>query len=87
MAQQTPAQTRFIRRREVQGRTGLSKTFIYEMLDRESPSYDPAFPKQVRIGARAVGWVEAEIAAWIEARIAQSRQAPSNASQRRRSVG
>ena len=29
------------------------------------------FPKKVRLGPRAVGYVESEIDAWIEARIAE----------------
>jgi len=28
------------------------------------------FPKQVQLGPKAVGWIEAEIDAWIAARIA-----------------
>ena len=77
MAPQTPsAPTRIIRRAEVEDRIGSSKTGIYNKLDRESPSYDPTFPKQVSIGPRAVGWVEAEIEEWVRSRIAESRNVP-----------
>jgi prophage regulatory protein len=32
---------------------------------------DGSFPKPIRIGARRVAWVEAEIDAWIDQRIAE----------------
>lgn len=40
--------------------TGLSRSTIYA---------DPSFPKQVKIGERAVAWVEDEVRGWIESRI------------------
>ncbi|MDD2882842.1 MAG: AlpA family phage regulatory protein [Rhodoferax sp.] len=58
----------------VQLRIGLSRSFIYSMLDPESPSHDPTFPKPIRLSARAVGWVESEISAWLTSRIAASRR-------------
>lgn len=53
---------RILRRPEVQTRTGLSRSTIYAMLA------EGAFPAPVRLGARAVGWPESEIAAWLESR-------------------
>lgn len=53
---------RILRRPEVQSRTGLSRSTIYAMLA------EGAFPAPVRLGARAVGWPESEIAAWLESR-------------------
>jgi len=77
MAQQYPtAPTRIIRGPQVQTCTGLGRSTIYDKLDPESSSFDPTFPKQVSIGLRAVGWVEAEIEAWIQRRIAESRNIP-----------
>ncbi|MYC89167.1 MAG: AlpA family transcriptional regulator [Gemmatimonadales bacterium] len=61
--------TRLLRLPEVMARTGLSRATIYALMA------EGRFPRQVRIGARAVGWVEAEIEAWIQERIAQSRGA------------
>jgi prophage regulatory protein len=37
---------------------------------------DNKFPKRIKIGLRAVGWIEEEIVQWIEARIAFSRVSP-----------
>jgi len=52
---------RLLRLPEVQSLTGLSRSTIYD---------DPHFPDRVKIGERAVGWVEDEIIGWIEAKIA-----------------
>jgi len=48
--------------------TGLGKTTIYEYLKPTSRQYDPTFPCQIKVGARSVGWDEAEIQAWLESR-------------------
>lgn len=57
----------FIRLSEVQRRTGYSKAWIYRLL-KES-----RFPKSVKIGSRAIAFVESEIDEWINQRIAESR--------------
>lgn len=62
-----------LRRKQVEARTGLSRSTIYEKINPRSPRYDPTFPKQVRLGNDAVGWVEAEINRWIATRIRSSR--------------
>lgn len=67
-----------IRRKQVEARTGLSRSSIYARLrpnPRRPGDYDPTFPKPVSVGARAVGWIEAEIDAWIAAQIEKSRKA------------
>lgn len=62
-----PLTARFLRRVEVQNRTGLSRSSIYRGVQ------ECTFPKPVRLGSRMVGWVESEIQAWIEARIGDRR--------------
>jgi len=52
---------------EVMGRTGLSRSTIYELIRQDR------FPSQINLGPRAVGWVANEIADWIDARIDESR--------------
>jgi prophage regulatory protein len=47
----------------VVGRTGLSRSTIYDKVQKKE------FPEPVKIGERAVGWVEAEIDAWVKGRI------------------
>ena len=60
---------RILRLPSVSERTGLSRSNIYAKISRRE------FPAAVSLGARAVGWIEAEIEAWLEARIEQSRKA------------
>jgi prophage regulatory protein len=52
---------RLLRLATVKELTGLSRSSIYA---------DPDFPRSVRIGSRAVAWVEEEVREWITARIA-----------------
>ena len=61
--------TRVLRRPEVQRRTGLGRTAIYVLMA------EGKFPPPIRLTAKAVGWLEAEVAAWIAARVAE-RDAP-----------
>lgn len=62
-----------LRCKQVQALTGLSRSTIYDKLNPRSPRHDPMFPKQIKLGREAVGWLESELVAWIEWRVAQSR--------------
>lgn len=55
---------RFLRRPEVERVTGLSRSTIYDKMDRGE------FPKPVPLTAGSVGWLEFEIEAWQKTRIA-----------------
>ncbi len=57
----------FLRLPQVKARTGLSRSTIYKRMG------DKAFPRQVKLGGRAVGWLETEIEDWIIARIEDAR--------------
>jgi prophage regulatory protein len=61
--------TRLLRRRQVESRTGLKRSTIYQRLA------EGTFPKQIRLGPRSVGWLASEVEAWVQARIAESRPA------------
>ena len=50
------------RLKAVLARTGLSKSGVYEAMNRRE------FPASIKLGPRAVGWSEAEITAWLESR-------------------
>ncbi|MBX3678543.1 MAG: AlpA family transcriptional regulator [Rhodocyclaceae bacterium] len=67
--QTEPTKYTVIRRREVEARTGLSRSTIYERIRAGT------FPAPVSLGARAVGWVESEISDWLVDQIAKSRNA------------
>lgn len=56
-----------IRRKQVEARTGLSRSTIYHRVS------EGTFPKPVNLGARAVGWLESEIEAWLASRVEESR--------------
>ncbi len=51
-----------LRRKAVESRVGLSRTTIYDMTAKG------AFPRQIQLGPRAVGWRESDINAWIASR-------------------
>ena len=50
------------RRTEVEQITGLSRSAIYDMMDRGE------FPRPVRITRKAVAWPESKLAEWLEQR-------------------
>lgn len=50
----------------VKQRTCLSTSEIYRRIE------DGTFPKQIKLGARAVAWLDHEVQAWIDACIAES---------------
>ena len=51
-----------LRRPAVEAATGLSRSTIYEMMDRGE------FPRPIRVGRRAVAWPESAVLAWLAAR-------------------
>lgn len=57
-----------IRLPEVQRRTGYGKAWLYKLIAQER------FPKPVKIGSRAIAFVESEIDDWINQRIESSRK-------------
>lgn len=61
----TKKQKRILRLKEVQRRTGKSRSGIY--LGEQGGT----FPRHVVIGPRSIGWLEEEIDSWIDARAAQ----------------
>lgn len=77
-ALQERAEIRILRRRQVEARTGLSRSTIYAKL-RHNPKrpgdYDATFPRPISVGAKAVGWLSHEIDAWLTAQIEKSRKA------------
>jgi len=56
---------RILRRREVEARTGLSRSTTYSQMAEGS------FPKPVRLGKRAVGWRDTAIDEWLASREAE----------------
>lgn len=52
---------------QVMSKTTLGKSTIYAYVK------EGKFPAPVKIGDRAVGWVEEEVSAWLDERIKASR--------------
>lgn len=53
-----------LRRRDVEARTGLSRSTIYAKIAQG------CFPKPIKLGERAVGFIASEIDAWLTQRVA-----------------
>lgn len=51
-----------LRRPAVEAATGLSRSSIYEMMDKGE------FPRPIRIGKRAVAWPQSAIETWLATR-------------------
>lgn len=51
---------KLIRIKGVMDRTGLARSTVYKYISEER------FPKPIKLGARAVAWVESEVEAWIQ---------------------
>lgn len=64
MAQQIREALAILRRKQVEARTGLSRSTIYQQMA------DGFFTRAVRIGTRAVGWPLNEVEELYAARIA-----------------
>lgn len=78
MAAQLQTALTILRRKQVEARTGLSRSTIYAKLryNPKRPSdYDPTFPRQISVGAKAVGWLSHEVEDWLTAQIEKSRKA------------
>jgi len=56
-----------LRKPKVKERTGLSNSQIYKLISENK------FPRQIKLSARASGWIESEIEEWIKSRITESR--------------
>jgi prophage regulatory protein len=70
MDNQDKPKKKVLRRHKLQAHTGLSLSSLYNKLNKNSPYYDPTFPKPIKLGPKAVGWLESEIDAWLESRMA-----------------
>ena len=51
---------------------GLSRSTIYDKQNSKSPRYDESFPKRIKLGSRAVGWLQSDLDAWLDNMISQS---------------
>lgn len=59
---------RVLRLKQVQEKTGLGRSTIYDRLNPRSARFDNSFPRPFKIGLSAVGWLESGIDEWIAKR-------------------
>lgn len=52
-----------LRRKQVEARTGLSRSAIYALMSRNE------FPRPVRLTAKAVGWRSDAVDGWVQSRV------------------
>jgi prophage regulatory protein len=61
-----------LRLTEVRQLTGLSRSGVYSKLrrnPRRPHDFDETFPRQFKLGARAVGWSAQELDDWLKAQV------------------
>lgn len=49
--------------------TSLSRATHFAKLNAKSKSYDPDYPKPLKLGPRSVGYVEQEVINWLQAKM------------------
>lgn len=62
-----------LRLKALQARIGLGRSAIYYLMDAQHSLFDAHFPRSIKLGAHAVGWIESEVEAWLEYRVAATR--------------
>jgi prophage regulatory protein len=65
------AAIQILRLPQVCARTGLCRSMIYQL------EVEQRFPNRIKIGVRAVGWLEEEVQEWLTQRIEASRRTPA----------
>lgn len=68
MATATQSAVSILRRKQVEQKTGLARSTIYDRMKAG------VFPKPIQLGnSRVVGWIEAEVDEWLSGCAQQSR--------------
>ncbi|WP_447838492.1 helix-turn-helix transcriptional regulator [Aeromonas salmonicida] len=55
-----------LRIKDLIGKVGMARSTIYDRLNPKSPRYDSSFPKPIKLGLSAIGWLEHEVDTWIK---------------------
>jgi len=63
----TSSASRILRLKEVCRVTGLGRSFIYQL------QAEQRFPRSIKLGVKAVGWLEHEVQDWLNTRLRISR--------------
>lgn len=54
-----------LRIKDLINKLGMARSTIYDRVNPKSPRYDSTFPKPVKLGLSAIGWLEHEVDAWV----------------------
>ncbi|OBY88838.1 AlpA family transcriptional regulator [Pseudomonas sp. AU11447] len=65
---------KILRLKQVSALIGLSRSTIYDRMNPLSPRYDEKFPRPIKIGKSAVGWLESSLNEWIELMVKKSQE-------------
>jgi prophage regulatory protein len=65
MAEQLQQALAVLRRKQVEARVGLRRSSLYQRIS------EGTFPAPIKLGGRAVGWIESEITEWLASRAAE----------------
>ena len=49
--------------------TSISRSKIYELINKDSKYYDPTFPQPIRLSESRVGWSDWEVYQWIKSKL------------------
>ena len=63
-----PRSHRILRWPELKNTVGYSRTNIYYLMQKGD------FPQAIKLGGRAIGWLESEVNEWINDRVVRSRK-------------
>jgi prophage regulatory protein len=74
------AAIQILRLPQVCARTGLCRSMIYQL------EVEQRFPNRIKIGVRAVGWLEEEVQEWLTQRIEASRLTPAGSALKREPI-
>lgn len=61
-----------VRRLELARLLGISRSMTYLKEKPTSPYFDPFFPKSIRIGKRAIGWIYSDVKHYLDSLVEQS---------------
>lgn len=73
MAESNQRKISIERRRDLETRLRLSRSTIYDKINPKSSRYDASFPKPIRLGGCAVGWLTHEVDDWLNRQIEAAR--------------
>lgn len=61
----TNTEIKILRIKQLTEKLSIGKSTIYDWLNPKSPRYDETFPKPIKLGGNAVGWICAHVDEWV----------------------